>query len=105
MTHADGMRSAVRFACLYAQVKLLSLHDRTADKAGIFDALAVMERNMGGSAGQDLAVIMFSGHGTMIDTQFYLVPYGADNSTPARLKSSAIPATEFQSEISKLDTH
>ena len=41
----------------------------------------------------------------MIDGQFYLVPYGADNSTSARRKSSAIPATEFQSEISKLATH
>ena len=56
-------------------------------------------------AGQDLAVVMFSGHGTMIDGQFYLVPYGADNSTPARLKASAIPATEFQSEITKLAQH
>jgi hypothetical protein len=90
---------------LYAEVKPMFLHDREADKAGIFDALAVMERNMGGSAGQDLAVIMFSGHGTMIDNQFYLVPYGADNSTPSRLKASAIPAAEFQGEIAKLAQH
>ena len=90
---------------LYAEVKLSLLHDSTADKAGIFDALAAMERNMGSGAGQDLAVVMFSGHGTMIDGQFYLVPYGADNSTPARLKASAIPATEFQSEITKLAQH
>ena len=81
------------------------LHDGTADKAGIFEALAAMERNMASGAGQDLAVVMFSGHGTMIDNQFYLVPHGADNSTPARLKASAIPATEFQSEIEKLAQH
>ena len=48
---------------------------------------------------------MFSGHGTMIDGQFYLVPYGADDSTPARLKASAIPAAEFQGEIPKLAAH
>jgi WD40 repeat protein len=90
---------------LYAEIKPMFLHDGTADKAGIFDALAAMERNMGGGAGQDLAVVMFSGHGTMIDGQFYLVPYGADDSTPARLKTSAIPATEFQSEITKLAQH
>jgi WD40 repeat protein len=90
---------------LYAEVKPMFLHDREADKAGIFDALAAMERNMGSSAGQDLAVIMFSGHGTMIDNQFYLVPYGADNSAPARLKASAIPAAEFQGEIAKLAQH
>jgi WD40 repeat protein len=90
---------------LYAAVKLTLLHDGTADKAGIFDALAAMERNMGSGGGQDLAVVMFSGHGTMIDGQFYLVPYGADNSTSARLKVSAIPATEFQGEITKLAQH
>jgi uncharacterized caspase-like protein len=41
----------------------------------------------------------------MIDNQFYLVPYGADNSTPSRLKASAIPAAEFQGEIAKLAQH
>jgi outer membrane protein assembly factor BamB len=87
---------------LYAEVKPMFLHDHTADKAGIFDALAAMERNMAGGAGQDLAVVMFSGHGTMIDDQFYLVPHGVDNSTPVRLQASAIPATEFQSKIGKL---
>jgi WD40 repeat protein len=90
---------------LYAEVKPMFLHDRTADKAGIFDALAAMDRNMGSGAGQDLAIVMFSGHGTMIDGQFYLVPHGADNSTPARLKVSAIAATEFQGEITKLAQH
>jgi uncharacterized caspase-like protein len=90
---------------LYAEVKPMFLQDRTADKAGIFDALAAMNRNMAGGAGQDLAIVMFSGYGTMIDGQFYLVPHGADNSTTARLKVSAIAATEFQSEITKLAQH
>jgi hypothetical protein len=73
---------------LYAEVKPMFLHDGEADKGGIFDAFAAMDRNMTSSAGQDLAVVMFSGHGTMIDNQFYLVPYGADSSTTARLKAS-----------------
>src|SRR6478672_8889345 len=90
---------------LYAEVKPMFLHDGAADKGGIFEALAAMDRNMTSSAGQDLAVVMFSGHGTMIDNQFYLVPYGADSSSMARLKSSAIPATEFRSEIEKLAQH
>ena len=90
---------------LYAEVKPIFLPDRTADKAGIFEALAAMERNLAGSAGQDLAVVMFSGHGTMIDNQFYLLPYGADSSTSARLKASAIAATEFKGEILKLAQH
>jgi WD40 repeat protein len=90
---------------LYAEVKAQFLHDGTANKEGIFDGLAAVERNMGSGSGGDLAVIMFSGHGTMIDGQFYLVPYGADDSTPTRLKSSAIPAAEFQSLISKVASH
>jgi WD40 repeat protein len=90
---------------LYAEVKSMFLQDATADRAGIFEALDAMKRNMAASAGQDLAVVMFSGHGTMIDGQFYLVPYGADARTPARLKASAIPAAEFQSEITKLAQH
>jgi WD40 repeat protein len=90
---------------LYAEVKPMFLHDVEADKSGIFEALAAIDRNMTSGAGQDLAVVMFSGHGTMIDNQFYLVPYGADESTMARLKASAIPATEFKSEIEKLARH
>jgi len=87
---------------LYAEVKPMFLHDGTADRAGIFDALAAMDRNMTGSAGQDLAVVMFSGHGTVIDNQFYLVPHGVDSSTTARLEASAIPAPQFQSKILNL---
>jgi hypothetical protein len=90
---------------LYAEVKPIFLYDSTADKVGIFDALAAMEHNMEASAGQDMAVVMFSGHGTMIDNQFYLVPYGADSSSMPRLKASSIPATELQSEIVKLAQH
>jgi uncharacterized caspase-like protein len=90
---------------LYAEVKPQFLLDDKASRVGIFDALDAMEHNMASGTGQDLAVVMFSGHGTVIDGQFYLVPYGVDVSTQARLKSSAIPATEFQSEISKLAAH
>jgi Caspase domain len=90
---------------LYAEVKAQFLHDATANSQGIFDALAAMQHNMVDGAGQDFAVVMFSGHGTMVDGQFRLVPYGADDSTPARLKSSTIAASEFESEIVKLASH
>jgi hypothetical protein len=83
----------------------LHVYDREAAKKGIFEALAAMERNMAKGAGQDLAVVMFSGHGTMIDGQFYLVPYGVDNKTPESLQSDSISATEFQSKIAKLAAH
>jgi WD40 repeat protein len=89
---------------LYAGVDAQYLSDGTANKTGIFEALDAIDHNMAAS-GEDLAVVMFSGHGTMIDGQFYLVPYGVDDSTPARRKTSAIPASEFQGEISKLAAH
>jgi hypothetical protein len=90
---------------LYAQVRPQFLSNETATKGGIFDALTAVERDMSGSQGQDLAFVMFSGHGTMIDDQLYLVPNGADDGTPGRLKASSIPATEFQDEIAKLAKH
>jgi uncharacterized caspase-like protein len=90
---------------LYAEVKPMFLQDRTADKAGIYDALASVEINLAKGAGNDLAVVLFSGHGTMIDGEFYLIPYGADATNPARLQASAISASEFQRRVSKLAQH
>ena len=91
---------------LYAEVKPIFLHDSTADKAGILDALDNMAQNMSRGVGQnDLAVVMFSGHGTMIGDDFYLVPYGVDITTPARLQSSSILAKEFQTKITNLAAH
>jgi WD40 repeat protein len=87
---------------LYAEVRPQFLHDSTADKAGIFDALAAMQSKMAAGLGADLAVVMFSGHGAVIDGQFYLLPYGVDSSTPDHLKATAISATEFQIGISGL---
>jgi uncharacterized caspase-like protein len=61
-----------------------------------------MEGNMKGGQGQDLAVVLFSGHGAVIDDEFYVVPHGVDNLTPAHLQASAIPATELRRKILKL---
>jgi uncharacterized caspase-like protein len=90
---------------LYAEVKQQFLANETATKSGIYRALTAMERNMANREGQDLAVVTFSGHGTMIDGQLYLVPYGADDSTTDDLKASAISATEFQDKLAKLARH
>jgi WD40 repeat protein len=90
---------------LYAEVKPMFLLDELANRSGIFDALSVMERNMAGSTGQDLAVVIISGHGAIIDGEIYLVPHGADASTRARLKSSAILSTDLRAEIIKLAAH
>ena len=88
---------------LYADVKTQYLHDAGADRAAIFRALASMKANMAkDEPGQDLAVILFSGHGAIIDDQFYLLPYGVDAGTSADLKASAISADEFHHEVAEL---
>src|SRR4051794_27859284 len=78
---------------------------RLPDKAEIAEAFARTRRNMAKGEGQDLAVVMFSGHGAVIDGSFYLLPHGVDASTTPRLKSSALPASEFQAEIRQLAQH
>jgi uncharacterized caspase-like protein len=91
---------------LYAEVKPQYLHDKDADRAGIFRAFASMQANMAkDEPGQDLAVILFSGHGAMIGGQFYLLPYGVDARTEADLKASAISANEFHDEVAELAKH
>jgi WD40 repeat protein len=87
---------------LYAEVKPQFLHDGEADKAGIFSAFASMKNNMAKGAGQDLAVILFSGHGAIIDDRFYLLPYDVNARTQAEIKASAISADEFHDEVADL---
>jgi hypothetical protein len=57
---------------LYAVVRPQYLHDGEADRAAIFRSFGSMKANMAKDAtGQDLAVILFSGHGAIIgDTIF-----------------------------------
>jgi uncharacterized caspase-like protein len=90
---------------LYAEVLLQVLCDSEATRAGIFEALTAMERNMARGAGQDMVVVLFAGHGAVRDEQFYLLPHGVDTGTKAAFKSSAIPASEFQREILNLSRH
>jgi uncharacterized caspase-like protein len=88
---------------LYAEVKIQYLHDGEADRAAIYRALGFMKANMArDAAGQDLAVILFSGHGAIIDDRFYLLPYGVDARTPADLKASAISANDLHGEVAEL---
>jgi Caspase domain/WD domain, G-beta repeat len=91
---------------LYADVKPQYLHDGEADRAAIFRALGSMKANMVQDVtGQDLAVILFSGHGAIIDDRFYLLPYGVDARTPAELKASAISANDLHDEVAELAKH
>jgi WD40 repeat protein len=98
----QGMRSN-RVGSLYAEVKVQFLYDPVAEKAAIYQALATIRKNLAeDQTGQDLVVLMFSGHGATVDDEFYLLPYGVDARTPALIKASAISATELRREVAKL---
>jgi WD40 repeat protein len=87
---------------LYADLHAQYLHDAEADRAGILRALAAMKTNMARGDGHDLAVVMFSGHGAIIDGRFYLLPYGVDVRTPADIEAAAISANDFHDKIADL---
>jgi WD40 repeat protein len=88
---------------LYAKVIPQYLHDETANREGIFGAIDSIEQNMSKDVpGQDLAVILFSGHGAIVDGRFYLLPHGVNASTLSSIKASGIWANEFQSELAGL---
>ena len=87
----------------YADVRLQHLTNENATHAGIIDALDFMRRDMARSVdGRDLAVVMFSGHGAIIDDQYYLFPYDVDARSPSRIRSSAIPVAQLRAELAKL---
>jgi glucose/arabinose dehydrogenase len=83
------------------------LVNKEADSVSILGQLEAMGRAMasgGGGRQDDVAVVMFSGHGMRISDQsgdhFYLVPYGADNSNyPTSIEATSIPATLIQQKI------
>ena len=53
-------------------------------------------------AGQEVAVILVSSHGEMIDKQFYLIPYGFDAGSPGKSIKSAVSASEFAKKVQAL---
>jgi len=90
-------------ASLYADVSFAYLPNDKADSAAILDALDDMARSMAkNEAGQEVAVILVSSHGEMIDKQFYLIPYGFDAGSPGKSIKSAVSASEFAKKVQAL---
>jgi hypothetical protein len=87
-------------ASLYADVKLQYLPDDKAGRTAILEALETMARDIQNSGSdQDLAVILFSSHGEMVEGQFYLVPYGFDVRTVTSMETSGVSADEFSRKV------
>ena len=90
-------------ASLYADVSLTYLPNDKADGTAILDALDDMAQSMAkNEPGQDVAVILVSSHGEMIDGQFYLIPYGFDAGSQNKSIKSAVSASEFAKKVQAL---
>jgi WD40 repeat protein len=90
-------------ASLYAKVLPQSLADQHATRAGIRRGLATIRDAMARSEpGRDLAVVHFSGHGTLLDGEFYLLPHGVDLNDPVTMKDTALPASDLRRELEEL---
>ncbi len=101
-----SQKSASGKASLYADVSLTYLPNDKADGAAILDALDTMAQSMAkNEQGQDVAVILVSSHGEMIDGQFYLIPYGFDAGSQGRSIKSAVSASEFAKKVGALATY
>jgi len=88
---------------LYADVSLQLLQNDEVTKTGIFRAFnAIREKMTQAEPGQDLAVVLFSGHGTMVDGGFYLLIHGVDAGTDVDIKATALPMNDFRDELHKL---
>ena len=75
-----------------------------ASKTAIEDALDAMAQSMArNEPGRDVAVILVSSHGEMIDGQFYLVPYDfVANGSKNAAASSAVSSSEFAKKVQAL---
>jgi uncharacterized caspase-like protein len=82
------------------------LNNKDATKGGILRGLATMEQSMARSEpGRDLAVFHFSGHGALIDDEFYLLAYDADVGDPVSITTTALPATTLRQRLERLGQH
>jgi WD40 repeat protein len=90
-------------ASLYGEVVPVPLLNEQASGTAILEAVDDLIRSMRKSvADQDVAVILFSGHGEIIEDKYYLIPYGVDISTPIRMERSSVWIEELADKIKEL---
>jgi hypothetical protein len=90
---------------LYAAVQAQRLADQDATQEVIRRGLATMREAMARGEGRDLAVVHFSGHGALIDGEFYLLPYGVKVGDPVALISTALSASALRQQLEGLAKH
>jgi len=102
----DSQKLSPGKSSFYADVKVESLIDDEADNNAISDALDRVAASMAKSdSNQDVAVILMSSHGEMINGKFYLIPYGFDLGSENASRHSALSASEFAEKIAAIAAH
>ena len=99
----SSQKNATCRPSLYADVKVQYLPNDQAGHTAILDALDAMAQNMRtDGSGQDVAVVLISSHGEIIDGQFYFIPYGFDAGSMNASTTSAVSANEFAKKVKAL---
>jgi WD40 repeat protein len=78
------------------------LSDEYASKSDMLRGFETLRGAMASGGGQDVAVLLFSGHGAMVDGEYYLLPHGVDARDRVGVKSTALSLTELKEEVRKL---
>jgi hypothetical protein len=90
---------------LYAQVLPQILIDKNATAKGISEAFGAIRKEMEYGEGNDMAVIMYSGHGAMLGNdgsrEFYILPYDVDTRTDL-IPDNAISVTELKKRLNSI---
>lgn len=91
---------------LYAQVLVSQLVNGEAMKADIIRELRAVRDAMRSGNGNDLAVILFSGHGEIVDgDRFFLLPHGVDTSSADAMEDTALSSVDFHDRVAAIAQH
>jgi hypothetical protein len=102
----ESQKGSSTKASLYADVSVIYLSNEQATHTAILDRLDEMAQSVAkGDPAQDMAVILVSSHGEMIQGKFYLIPYGFDLASPNASRTSALSVSEFAEKIAAIAAH
>lgn len=88
---------------LYSQVKPIVLLNQEATQQNIWDSLDQFNRIIENNGKKsDLLVFFFSGHGTIVNKEYYLVPYDIDNQGAGAIKSTGLSIKLLRSSLEEI---
>ncbi|WP_298379971.1 caspase family protein [Azospirillum sp.] len=87
---------------LYVKGSQQVLSNDDATKPGIFRALQTLRGAMASGNDRDIAVLLFSGHGMLVDGEYYLLPHGVDARDSVGVASSGLSLSELKRQVSLL---